>query len=87
MKLKCAMCGGPNVLGTTRAIERGGNNPVSIRLEFIDTLSGDIEGFTGVRRGSVCVDCGHVALFVSESVRKKLREKAATLRPMPDDSE
>ena len=87
MKLKCAMCGGESVIGLTQATAFASNNDVPIDFELFDSSTLKVESFSGVRRLSVCVDCGHVALFVSESVRKKLREKAATLQPMPDDSE
>jgi hypothetical protein len=83
--LKCGMCGSLRVLGPTHA--NGGNNhsAVSVYLEFHDP-TGRKRNASDVRRASVCVDCGHVALFVSESVRLELLEEAKGLQPVVDSS-
>ena len=86
--LQCGMCGSQQVLGPTHAKETGAKR-VPIDLEFTDTLAptkaypeGTTRVFKDVRRASVCLDCGHVALFVSESVRLELLEAAKNLRPV-----
>lgn len=88
--LKCAMCGSPRVLGPTQAGDRFNiDNPVSVSVAFTDTLPSTPrrKEFSGVRRASVCVDCGHIAFFVSEGIRMKLLEQASMLQATFSDSD
>ena len=82
--LKCAVCSGTNLFGPTHACGNNYGNPVEADLVFTEVATGE-RSYTGEpTRGTLCLDCGHVALFVSEAKLIKMRERVGELHPIVD---
>ena len=82
--LKCSMCGSSEVLGPTRAADQfNSNNAFRLNLVFTKVANDSTEEVRA-KRASVCLACGHVALFISEEDRDALRDAAGGLRPVND---
>jgi hypothetical protein len=95
--LKCAACGSAHVLGRTPLVAwslagGGEHHHVELRLQFQDATKKQsffhpvtTTDFV-VGAASVCLECGQVALHVSDSVKERLRQEEAHLRPVVDEA-
>ena len=80
---KCVACGATSMFGPTFASD-GGNVNNALGMSLIFDKNGDKEEFS-VRRASACLDCGHIALYLSETDRYALRESVEVLKPIGED--
>lgn len=82
---RCPMCGQSNLTPPTRLLSGESQSGSDTRLSF------DVRGPTDrfaleqasfiLKRGSVCLDCGHVTLSLSAEDLAQLRARVSSLHP------
>ena len=80
--LKCAVCSGTNLFGPTHACAEKHDHEVMLVCTDVPTQEKRYIPLSG----TLCLECGHVALFVSPARLLRVREKAGhVLQPIVDN--